>query len=174
MSSETEGPRVSDKPFVSRAVASLSQALNIGAVIALVLMMLLSVADIFLRNSIKYAIPDSQELVQYLMICVGFWAMAWRAVKNGHVAVDLLVNRFSPRTQAVFDCITYFLGLGVCALISWRSFLEVPIVFRLNQSSIYLHVPVYPFYFILALGIAVLCLVMLTQLIQSIRKAVKK
>jgi TRAP-type C4-dicarboxylate transport system permease small subunit len=157
----------------TKVTTSLSRGLNIAATVVLALMMMMSVADVLLRHTLKWAIPDSQELVEFMMICVAFWAMAWCAVKKGHVAVDLLVLRFSPRTRAIFDSFTYFFAFFFCAVVSWRVFLEAPIVMDFGSASLLLQVPTYPFYFALALGLAVLCLVILIQFIQLVHKVVK-
>ena len=157
-----------------RIVTSLSRVMNYAAVVALVLMMLLSVGDVLSRSIFKYAMPDSQELIQYLMVCVGFLAIAWRAVRGGHVSVDLLVVRFSPRWQAIFACFSCLLGLGLCFYLSWRTFMEAPIVKQQHAASLLLEVPAYPFYYITAIAIGILALVMLMQLVQSVIKAVRR
>ena len=71
--------RSTEGSTVERVVVSLSRVMNYVAAFSLVLMMLLSVSDVFLRSIFRYSIPDSQELIQYLMVCVGFLAMAWSA-----------------------------------------------------------------------------------------------
>jgi TRAP-type C4-dicarboxylate transport system permease small subunit len=158
---------------LERVVTSLSKVTNYMAAFALVLMMLLSVSDVLLRSIFKYSVPDSQELIQYLMVCVGFLAMAWRAVRGGHVSVDLVVVRFSPRWQAIFVCFSCILGLFLCFYLSWRTFLEAPIVEQQHAASLLLEVPAYPFYFIAAIAIGILALVILMQLVQSAIKAVR-
>jgi len=141
--------------------------------VVLVAMMLLTVTDVFLRYVLKNPVPDSQAITEYLMICVAFLGMAWVAVKNENITVDLIVPRFSQRIQAIFDSVTYLLGLGVVVLISWRSFSEAPVVREIGMDSLLLGIPEYPFFIVLGFGLAILCLVMLIQFIQHLYKAVK-
>ena len=159
--------------FVVTPIASLSRVMLIISVVAVAAMMLLTVSDVFLRYLLKNPIPDSQQITEYMMVCAAFLGMAWVAVKNENITVDLIVPRFSQRVQAIFDSVTYLLGLGVVVLISWRSFLESMAVRQIGIDSLLLDIPQYPFFIVLGFGLAILCLVMLIQLVQHLYKAVK-
>ena len=159
--------------FLVTPVVTISRVMIVVAVVVITAMMLITVSDVFLRYAFKNPIPDSQELTEYMMVCVAFLGMAWVAVKGENIKVDLVVSRLSPRIQAIFDSITYLLGLGICVFLCWRNFLEAPIVRQIGLDSLLLNVPEYPFYLVLAVGLAVLCLVMLIQLVQHVHKAVK-
>ena len=159
--------------FVVSPVVLLSRILVIISTISLTVMMMLTVSDVFLRYLVKSPIPDSQQMTEYLMICVAFLAMAWVAVKNEHITVDLIVPRFPLRVQEIFDSVTYLLGLGMVVLISWRTFLEAPTVKEIGFDTLILEIPQYPFFIILGFGLAALALVMIIQVVQHIYKAVK-
>ena len=61
-----------------------SRVLNIIGVTCLVLMMLLTVSDVFMRYVFTQPIKGSVELTEYLMAVVGFFGLAWCAIKKGH------------------------------------------------------------------------------------------
>jgi TRAP-type C4-dicarboxylate transport system permease small subunit len=159
--------------YIVTPIFSFSRVMLIVSTVVLVAMMLLTVSDVFLRYILKNPVPDSQEITEYLMICVAFLGMAWVAVKNENITVDLIVPRFSPRVQAIFDSVTYLLGLVVVALISWRSFTEAPVSRDIGWDSLLLGIPEYPFLIVLGFGLAILCLVMIIQFVQHLYKAVK-
>jgi len=83
-----------------------------------------------------------------------------------------VMSRFSSRIQAVCDSVTLTAGLIMVALIAWRSFMEGLAVREMNIISSLLKIPAFPFYYVVAAGCALLCLVMAVQLIQNISKAV--
>jgi TRAP-type C4-dicarboxylate transport system permease small subunit len=103
---------------------------------------------------------------------MAFFALAWCAGQQGHLKVDLVVMRFSNRVQAVFDSLTLSVGMIMVALIAWRSLMEGLAVRELNIISSLLKIPAFPFYYVVAAGSALLCLMMAGQLIQNINKAV--
>lgn len=135
-------------------------------------MMLLTVADVFLRYAFRRPIIGTMEITQFMLVTLAFCALAWCAVTRKHLTVDLIVHRFPPRLQAIVDSTTLFVGLVVCAIIAWRSFLESLAVWRLGLSSSQLLIPQFPFFMVIAAGCAMLCVVMVAQLIEDVAKAV--
>ncbi len=150
----------------------LSRIMNILASVVLVAMMLLTVSDVCLRYFLNRPIIGATELTENMMVCMAFFALAWCAGQQGHLKVDLVVMRFSSRVQAVFDSLTLSVGMIMVALIAWRSFMEGMAVRELNIISSLLRIPAFPFYYVVAAGSALLCLMMAGQLIQNINKAV--
>ena len=155
-----------------KIIHSLSRVLDYLAGAVLVAMMLLTVSDVCLRYFLGRPIIGATELTENMMVCLAFFALAWCAVQQGHLRVDLVMSRFSPRIQAVCDSITLTAGLIMVALIAWRSFMEGLAVQEMNIISSLLKIPAFPFYYVMAVGCALLCLVMAIQLIQNINKAV--
>lgn len=150
-----------------------SRVLNIIGVTSLVAMMLLTVSDVFLRYFFAQPIKGSVELTEYFMAVVGFCGLAWCAVKVGHARVDLLIARFSPRTQAVFDSVTYFLALTVAPLVAWRGIAASNYAREVGKYSVMLEIPAYPFYLALGIGFLVLSLVLVAHMVRSIVKVVQ-
>lgn len=46
---------------------------------------------------------------------------AWTLQQDGHVRVDILHSRFSPRTRAIVDCFTYFAFLLYITVMLWAT-----------------------------------------------------
>lgn len=134
-------------------------------------MMLVTVSDVSMRYLFRKPIMGSTELIEVMMVVVVFLALSWSAVTGGHLKVDLLISRLSPRVQAIVDSITMFAGLGTLVIITWRSSLDSMDV---QTVSPLLKFPMYPFHWILTLGFAMLCLAMVTLLIRSVAEAVKR
>lgn len=158
---------------IFKIINSLSQAANVIGIVILAVMMLLTVGDVFMRYVFRRPIMGTVELTEYMMVCVVYFALAWCAIKGKHIKVDLVVSRFSPRVLVILDSITYSAGLGLYAVITWRSFSESISVRQAHLISAMLHVPVFPFYLVLSLGCAILCLVVASHLVQYLVKAAK-
>ena len=156
------------------AINSASRVLNNVGMGILGAMVLLTVTDVFLRYVLNRPIAGSVELTEYMMVALAFCVLAWCAVRKGHVKVDLVVARFPPRVQATFDSVTCFFCLVIFFLITWNGFLEARNTWLVYRVSDILRVPAYPFYLILAIGSTILCLVLLTNLVQFVAQAVKR
>lgn len=160
--------------FPGRSMFSLSRGLNIVGVSTLMVMMVLTVADVSLRYLINQPIPGAFELTEFLLVILASFGLAYTAFQNGHVTVDVVVNRFSPKTQAVFDVITCLMSIGIFAIVTWASILYARSEWKAKAVSTVLLLPRFPFILVVVIGSAVLCLTLLVNLLNSLSKVVKK
>jgi TRAP-type C4-dicarboxylate transport system permease small subunit len=135
------------------------------------LMVLLTTADVLLRYIFRSPITGAYELTEFMMVVVAFPALAWCAVKGGHVKVDLVMSRLPPRVQSIVDSITLLAALGTYVIMTWQGAMQANLV---KATSSLLRWPHVPFYWVMALGLAVLCLAIVTLVIKNIAEAVKK
>jgi TRAP-type C4-dicarboxylate transport system permease small subunit len=160
--------------FIDRVIYALSKILNMIGVSILGVMMLLSVADVSFRFLLNSPILGTVELTEYMMVSMGFLMLAWCARNQGNVRVDLIVNYFPPRLQAIIDSATCFFSLIISCFITWQGFLELGHAWKTGKASTILKVPTFPFFIALVLGSGVLCLVLIAHLMQLLTKAAGK
>ena len=160
--------------FIERFSYPTSRLVNSVGAIVLAMMMFLIAGDVTLRYCFRSPITGSVELVELMMVVVVFLAIAYTASQKGHVAIELVVSHFPQRAQAIIDIFTCFLSLGLIALIIWRSVVRANSVLLANHVSAVLSIPIYPFVFIIALGCALLAIVLLANLLDALARAVKK
>lgn len=105
-------------------------------------------------------IPASTEIVQYLHIPVVFLAAAYVTLDRGHTRIDLLCSKFPRTLQTICALIGNLCGVGICALVSWRGFVQMgKFMARHSMSSVSgVGFPLWPFALIMAGGFALLSL----------------
>ena len=135
------------------------------------LLMVLTVANVILRDFFDKPIMGTPELSEFMMVLVIFLALAWCAITRKHVKVELIVNRFSPRIQAILNGITLLLTLGVFVIITWQSALESMVVY---DTTSLLRIPHTPFYWIMTFGLGLFCLSIIVLIIENIIEARKR
>ncbi|MDI6798057.1 MAG: TRAP transporter small permease [Desulfatibacillaceae bacterium] len=133
-------------------------------------MMLLTCADVVLRF-FRRPIPGTYELVAQLGGIAVAFAMAHTTAVKGHVAVSIVVSRFSARTQSILDGITALLGFGVFALASYKLALMGREYQLSNHVSATLQLPLYPIVYSIAVALSVVCLVLLSTSAGYFKKA---
>jgi TRAP-type C4-dicarboxylate transport system permease small subunit len=149
-----------------------SRTLNWLAGWSLVGMMCLTCADILLRL-FRRPIPGTYEIVGFLGAVVAGLAMAQTTLERGHVAVQVLVTRFSPRVQEIIYYLTNMLSLFLFALLAWEG-VRYGNDFRVSgQVSLTLRMPFYPVVYGIALSAAVVCLVLIADILQVVTKREK-
>lgn len=142
----------------------------IGA-LTMVGLMLLTVADVGLRYIFNAPILGSFELTEFSLILLVFFAIPWGTAQKVNVRVDLIVGKFPARLRAIFDSVTCFISLLVIALFAWYTVPQAIYMMKLGSESDMLEIPLYPFYFIVALGFFLLFFVLIANLIDLINEA---
>jgi len=140
---------------------------------AIVAMMLLTCADVILRE-FRRPIPGTYELVCFLGAMAVAFAMAHTSVERGHVAVSIVVQLLPQRIQVLIDSITSSFGFILFALIAWRSVLYASTLRHSGEVSLTLRLPFYPFVYGIGFAAAVVCLVLLTDIVKSLMKVFGK
>jgi TRAP-type C4-dicarboxylate transport system permease small subunit len=140
---------------------------------AIVLMMLLTCADIVLRL-FRMPIPGTYEVVCFLGAVAVAFAMAHTSNEKGHVAVSLVVRLLPNRVQGVIEIITGIFVLILFILIAWRSVLYAESLRVTREVSLTLKLPFYPFIYGIAVSAAIVCLVKVADIYKSFLKVLNK
>lgn len=139
----------------------------------LVAMMLLSVVNMFLR-ALGHPFGGTAEVVGWLAAITAAFALGYTQLYRGHVAIDLVVNRFSRRGQGVTDAIMLFSSAILFALAAWRTAVYAGRLWQLGSLSETIQIAFFPFTYAVALGFASLSLALLVDGLKSLKGAIKK
>ena len=82
----------------------------------------------FLNRSIMWVV----EVSEYILLWVTFLAAAWVLRHEGHVRMDLLLNRLSSRAQSLLNTITSTIGVFVWLTVVW---LGIRVTWRLYETG---------------------------------------
>lgn len=159
--------------YAQRITILLSRsAFAIGAGV-LALMMVFQSADVVLRYFFSRPVTGSIELTEFMMVVVIFFGVVHTQLHGGHINVDLVISRLSARVQAVVNSVTTFATLGIFALISWQSIIFAQSLEASQRSSASWHIPLHPFAYLVAVGSALLSIVLIGNLSNQLTQAIK-
>jgi len=159
---------------MERVTGTLSKLLNYVAGIGLVGMLVLVVADVIGIKVFKSPVPGAIEIVAFLGVVITAFAIAYTQVLNGHIKVEFVVMRLSPRAQAIISSFVLFLGTVLFAVLAWRSFNFGRTLQISGEVSMTQGIPFYIFVYALAFCCIPVCLVLLIELTKSVLKAMNK
>jgi len=134
----------------------------------LVGMIFLTCANIVCR-AVWEPIPGTFELMGYFGAVATAAALAFTQLNRGHIAVNVLINRFSRKTRQrlnVFNntaCALFF------AMIAWQIGLKAHGFMRTGEVSETLRIIFYPFTYMVAAGCGMIALVFVVDLFQALR-----
>ncbi len=103
--------------------------LAVLAALMIVLLTVLIVIDVGARSARIFTLPWSLEATEYMLYAITFLGAPWVLREEGHIAIELVVERLAPRTRAHVRRLANVIGAAVCAIlffyacrVLWRSY----------------------------------------------------
>ena len=141
-------------------------ALAAGGV--LLLLMGVTVLDVFLRYVLNAPLASAWEFTEFSMALIVFLGIAYCGWTGGHIAVDVFEKWLNRPSLRFLPALIAFVGAALFALIAYRAALET--IATIDQVSNMLRWPHYPFRFTAAFGSATLAMVLAIQGARSLRR----
>jgi TRAP-type C4-dicarboxylate transport system permease small subunit len=149
---------------VERVVGRVGEFFAILAGIALVIMVLVIAVGVVMRFALAMPILGSNEIVQLTAVAVVALGLPYCTAGDGHVRVDVLDQAIGPVGRFVGDVLSRVLSAIVLGVLVWRASLKAADAFRYGDATNMLTLPIWPFYGLLAFGVAMATLALLAQL----------
>lgn len=148
----------------SRAAAAL-------AGVALILMMLQTVADVCLRFLVNMPIEGNLEIVSYYyMVAVVFLPLGLVELRHEHIHVDLFINWFSRRNRNLFYVLASMIGILFVSMLFYRSLLDAVTATRINDVIMgAILITVWPAKWALPIGFGCLLLAIAANVVMALR-----
>ncbi len=150
-----------------RSLVRVYDRLNgVGAVLVAVLvlfMMVATIANIVFRmfgSGLLWAF----ELTEYCVFLIPFLGAAWLLKMDGHVKLDVLIERMNTRIKAVLNTVTSLLGGVTVLVLAWYSGLNALDAYEVGYATTgILTLPRFVFLLIIPIG----CLALFLQFIRK-------
>ena len=159
--------------FFEKAVTRFSSSFNMVASAALVVMMLLTCADVFMRYLFNSPITGTYDLVGLMGAVLASFAMPYTMLKKGHVAVEILIQSLSRGKQLIIETFTHLLGISLFLVLVWQAFVLSRDMKAAGEVTPTLLLPFYPIVYCMAVCFFGLCLAILVNLLHVWTKRAK-
>ena len=104
----------------------------------------------------------------YFGAIVTAFALAFTEMNRGHIAVDVMVNRFPQNIQKFLYVLNSFICFVFFVIATWYIVKKATILLRTGEVTETLQIIYYPFTYAVALGFGVLSLVLLSNVIKTL------
>lgn len=122
---------------------------------ALMVMLVVQMANIIGRKGFDYPIIGTVELTRMLLVVVVFLGIAYSEDLGDHITIDLIYVRVGPRTKAVLDVFANLLSIIVIGLISIQLYHHAQLTrYVTEEETGILEWPIWPFVMVAAFGSA--------------------
>ena len=145
----------------------LNQTLIFIAGLFLIAMIFLTCANVFLRF-VWIPVSGTFELMGYFGAVLTAFALGYTQLKNGHIAVDIVVLRFSKKTQKILHGINYLICMVFFALVAWQISKYAANLWETGEVTETLQIIYYPFAYAVAVGCGALALVFFVEFLKTL------
>lgn len=146
-----------------------SQGLAILAALALIFMVVVISAGVILRYAFGTPVLGLNEINQMTAVVLVMAALPYCTVRNGHVGVDVFDSAIGSWGRLIGDIGSRLLSGFVLSVLVWRAVLKALDAFEFEDTTNMLSLPIWPFYGILAIGMALCVLIFAVQIIIRLR-----
>ena len=145
----------------------IGNVLNIISIGALLVMIGLTIADVFLRLFFKAPITGTVEIVRMMMITMSPVFVS-ALLLGRHVDVGIFVEKFSVKVQFAFAIFGHVISAFLCTMMAYQAFVEV--LRKMAQHQVYtmLKIPTWPFYAIFGVAMWFFAAAIVVKLIEKI------
>jgi len=145
----------------------LNQVLLWIAGLFLVAMITITGANIVLR---QFGLPirGTFELMGYFGAVVTALALGYTQVKRGHIAVDIVVLRFSEKTQRILLAVNHLVCMAFFIIVALQVYKYATTLWETGEVTETLQIVYYPFTYAVALGCLILAFTFLVEFLKII------
>jgi TRAP-type C4-dicarboxylate transport system permease small subunit len=104
-----------------------------------------TVVDALLRYLFARPIPGGFEATELLLAGIIFLGLPHANVTDGHVSVDMLTQRLSPRGQCLLIALNALISAALMTLITWEMARLAAEFYATSRTTITARIPVVPF-----------------------------
>lgn len=105
--------------WLGRLIDYVNVAMVIISALLLIGLTFIVGADITLRYLFNKPLGWVKEVSEYTLVGLGFLVAAWILKDDGHVKMDLLLSKVSPRTQTMLNIITSAFSTIIVLIVTW-------------------------------------------------------
>jgi TRAP-type C4-dicarboxylate transport system permease small subunit len=153
---------------LAKGVSLMNSALKYVCVGLLFFMMALGTVDVIGRYLFNKPILGTLEVFEILLPAIVLLGLGYTQENRGHVSMELLVLRLSPRTKTILDIVTNGCAFFISVLILWRGWILTTMYWRMGRTIPTIDVPMFLPQLFVPLGAFVLSLVLMVQMLENI------
>ncbi|HOP46874.1 MAG TPA: TRAP transporter small permease [Desulfobacteraceae bacterium] len=155
------------KTMLRKVIQRSTLYLSYVGMFFLIPMMLITSGEVVGRAVWSRPIPGSMELSSYMLVIFILLGVAYTHQVKGHVRVSMLVSRLPEKITSTLDVLTILLSLFIIGIMAWQGWV---VGIEERTVSDMLRVPQFPFRLLVSVAGVFLCLELLIDLVDTLKK----
>lgn len=159
---------------LKKLVFPISRVLGDIGVAVMVFVTLLVVVDVCARRIFNSPIGGTHELSGFAFSIIVFLPLAWCAMNDSHVELNIVVNRLPKTARLIIEVIMMFITTAILGLMSSQILVHGTSLQAAKAETAILGIPFYPFLYLASFGGIMLTLAFLIRFIQSLSNIIEE
>lgn len=156
--------------YMKKVLSPPSNVLTGIGSIALVFIMLIVSADVFMRSAFNSPIRGSGDLVILAFSMIAFFGMASAALEGEHVMLNAIVEKLPRVLRHTIQAAMMFITTMALGFTTWRLCMQGLRLQSMDAVTAILRIPTPPFLYLATLAFALMTLVFLMKTFESITR----
>ena len=142
---------------------------------AVLVMTLMVTMDVILRFVFNAPTNFATEITAYLLVVSVSFGLAYTLKERAHIRIDLIISHLPRRATRWLQVFTSIISAFFTGFLCWLSWSQVAKSFALQTTSrTGLDVVIWPFQLFIPMGLALICLLLLLNIYNETRAALRK
>ncbi|MBU1274509.1 MAG: TRAP transporter small permease [Proteobacteria bacterium] len=152
-------------------IQKVTRGLAYVGMFLLIPMMLLTTAEVVGRGVWSRPIPGTLELSSYMLSIFLLLGLSYTHQVKGHVRVTMFTDRLPEKVALALNILTTLLSIFIIAILCWQGY---EVAMEEVSVSDMLRVPQYPFRLLVSVAALFLCLELMCDVVDTVRKLAGK
>lgn len=140
----------------------------------MVLMLVLITVDVTGAKVFRLPLPGVFDAVSLLELLIVAFAIPFTHVLRGHVRIEFFVNRLGKRAQVIVITIAALVALVLFVAMAWQMFVFSRTIQVAGVIAPTMQIPISPITYTVAISFCLMCLLLLGQLLRTVKEVIKK
>lgn len=158
---------------LEKFIRPTSKVSNYVSAFFLLIMPLPVFFDVIARFLIKGSIPGVIEVESYILLIIVFLGIAYIQISDGHIRIEFIVARFPKWVQNLLYSFHYLICSLFFGLMSSQLISQGIKKMQGNEITYELEIPIHIFWFLGALGVLLLAVVVALDFLKSLQRSLE-
>ncbi len=152
---------------LSKYIDKFTTAVAVISFVMVAFMVLLNVGDVVMNKFFNKPIIGAYELTQRALMCAVFTSFAYGQTQKSHINMTLIVAVLPRFLRFFIFTAMSILSVVAAGAMTYASFIQAGVAVDMGYMTEVLYIPLYPFYYIQTIAMAIFTLALLYDTVLS-------
>lgn len=152
---------------IGKMVSRITFVVSLISYAGVLAIMLLNVADVFMTKAFVKPVTGAYEITEVLLLCTVMASFAYAQSQRSHINITMFLKRFPRALKLSIYGLMGLISAGVAGAVAYAAVQQAASAIDRGAATSVLLIPLYPFYYVEAVAMAIFAVVLLYDAVLS-------